>query len=527
MKKLIYLLILLFTPVLVLADSASPSIEEYDAIVINKNGAKTSSTDDSGKIITVPYNTKIHIYNEYDGEAETDCQNIKYCSVKVKIKDILPVKEEIIPSKKDFEQVNVDVIIFNKKGIKLNKGPADAYKKYDTVIPYMTKLKASYALMGYEGESSEYYNWLYVSDGTNKGWIYVNDYYESLDYNKNIVGVSSSMPLLTFKNINIVDDTGKVLSTIPGETVLNDYYYLNVIGKYYIDYNGTVGFITLSESINDNYYTYYSTKASESYALALKKLKITSLDGETRIEVPYGERVKLLYYGNVCVGSKKCYDYVEYKNKKGFINVNDVLELSSESSKRAMLIKKESILYNINLQLDEQHGNNLKVNKYIEKYRTSKLIPANTSVTTYDEYIFYDTNELGNIIYENAYKFYLVVYDGVVGLIQDDNNTTIESKEETPINNEIIPNENNDVDISNKPNNIILYAIIGSLIVAITMVATIIIINGNKSEKRKEEKKEIKKEEIVKQEDKKEEHQEEKKEKTITEMEEPKKKIKK
>ena len=95
MKKLFIILLVLCAPCLVLADSASPSIMWYEAVITNKKGAKY---EDDGETKTIPYNKKVFVRSEYEYEdgiyadACIDGKNYSDCHT-ISIKDVAPVKK--------------------------------------------------------------------------------------------------------------------------------------------------------------------------------------------------------------------------------------------------------------------------------------------------------------------------------------------------------------------------------------------------------------------------------------------------
>ena len=179
MKKIVYLFVLLFLfiPTIVLADSSSPSILGYDAVVTNKKGVKVETGDGN---YTVAYNTKVHVYAEYDTDASCELINPKDSdpdyTLSIPLKDLSPIKKEVFP--KDLQNVNNqgstlkkdkdEFIVVNTKGTKLSKGPADIYGKYDKVIPYETKLHTTHYINTERSTSS------IRRTGTTKRWMRVN-----------------------------------------------------------------------------------------------------------------------------------------------------------------------------------------------------------------------------------------------------------------------------------------------------------------------------------------------------------------
>ena len=108
MKKVLCLL-MIFIPIVVLADSAGPSIIGYDAIITNKNGA----IDVNEKKNTIPYNSQIRVYDEYDDNGKLyayvcylddykkngECWSSKIFTIKRS--DYVLLKDEYVPKDND------------------------------------------------------------------------------------------------------------------------------------------------------------------------------------------------------------------------------------------------------------------------------------------------------------------------------------------------------------------------------------------------------------------------------------------
>lgn len=507
MKKYFYLLltIVLFTPMIVFGDEAGPNILGYDAIVINPNGAETYDVFGSEKNDKkISYNTKVHVVNEYDGYAGicldgNDCWKGDYS---VKMSDILPLQEEYIPSNKDLSKdygivkYETEIIVSNKNGIKLLKGPSEIYSKYDILVPYKTSITSKYAVAtGGEGESIDYY-YLYVDNGTYKGWIY--------QYSGDVF-VKIDNDVLSFVNIDLLDDNGKKILTLPSATTLDKVYYggdFGTYGTYFIKSNGKEG-IFKRESYDD----FYGKKIENGYVLTIKNTKITSENGKN-IDVPVGKKINVLYSNDyspapganaispfkVCIDDDKCYYYVEYNNNRGFINSSDVEPLIFNYKQKTFLVNKNTEMYDINKlkysDVIENSGKN--ISDYLIESKVNKVIPANTSLTLYDDISIYVKDE------NNEYKFGLVSYNGKVGYILLNNdiqetNNSINSDDNQENNNIDVNNKNNENNTINetkpsvqkKSNDTLIYAILGGVIVSLVGVIIVLLVNKNKGVKGK------------------------------------------
>lgn len=507
MKKIIYfsILIFMFIPEIILADSAGPTIIGYDAIVINKKGAKAINDENN---TVVKYNTKIYVYAEYDNEvsacldkkSQYDCGN----SVTLKISDIAPAKSEVTP--KDFktsekDEIYIDTseikfLISNKKGAKLKKGPADAYGTYNRNIPYKTILKSNNFVHAYSIHDMPYYPFIYVDVDGYKGWVDATD-----------VAIYYDDEIMAFKDSKLYDDDNKIVATIPSETVIKGYYGY-VDSGIFIEYNGELRY---SKELD------YGYKSSKGNLLTLKKVSIKSIEGDVRGEIPLGEKVKILYgndsseydevqyhYTYPIKVDNKDYYYVMYDGIKGFVLADEVHSLHYDSKEKTIELKEEKDFYNLSL-LNNYLDENEKIEDFLKRTPKIGKIPKSATVTVYTELEDYEHVEHNSrfIVTE------LVKYKGKLGCIvtiKEDEN--IDEEVQTPepsIEPTITPN-NKKIDNSKKTDNMLLYCIIGGVLLTITALGIIIVINkknkkdkteknvqDNKQDINKEENKEIKK----------------------------------
>lgn len=501
MKKVLCLLLLIiFIPIVTLADSAGPAILGYDAVVINRNGAKNTDKYSEYPSYVIPYNTKVHVYDErYDSEIS---KYIAFVSIKIDkidttisilLSDIMPVKDEIIP--KDImgsddsriKKVDENVIIFETNGIKLSKGPAEVYGYYDEVIPYKTKLKATYAIISSEGESNSK-SWFYIDDGKYKGWV------DSTWESKYAIAKKYDS-VFTVIDTKAVDEQDKYSYTIPAETVLDEVYYINKMNKFYINYNNQEGFVGVLKYNNQSYSYLYDFRymfAVNGYLLTTKDTKITSIDGKVRGTVSLGEKIKVPY-GNIdivsgvyptCLNDNKCYYYVNYNGVKGFIDSNNAIGLNGDN-KITIALSKDVMVYSVDLYNNRYNDNeNLTYANYKNLYKSDKKIKAGTSVTSFMKYeynAFFNEDEVNEI-------WYLVKYDDGVGFIILTDEEIINKKEEDI--KRIVddqPKDDSKRSNINSINEILLFSIIGTIITSITVLITVKLINKPKEEMKNEE----------------------------------------
>lgn len=469
-KKMWVLAIFLLIPCIVFADASGPSILGYDAVVINPDGIEVNNGDN---LIKIPYDTKIHVIDEYSDEAYFDvlCENSNdNCySGTVKLKDIIPIKEEIIPTAKDANDENSpifsessNIIVLEKSGIKLSKGPAGAYSTYSETIPYKTNLKSKYVVVSYS-EHSSIHTWYYIDDGNYKGWVStVGDKYKVAYNSKDIVA---------FKDIKMYDENDKVIETIPSETIIRNVYNVTKADKYgyYLNYKNYEGYISYS-----NWSSLY-----DKVAIVGKSFNITTSTGKTIANIKAGDVVKV--YGDIYTDDEKTCYYVEYNNVKGFITVSyyaDIATIEKNELKKSLIeVNQDSKLYAFGIGPEGYYASD-------DDIRTT--IPKGEKINAYLLYNYDGT------------KYYLVYYNNNVGFVkashtsvakEEVNNTTIDEKENLESKDDDVIQKNNDnekpsdnktVDIKKKSDNIMLYSIIVSVMLCIITVLLIIIVNMKK-----------------------------------------------
>ena len=400
MKKVICLLMLImFIPSIVLANRASSdnnsrqesSIMGYDAFVANKNGAKEIYSDE-----VIPYNTKVFVYE--------DSENIAYVRWEdknnhvINISDITPCEEEYIPDEKDINNKIVDdiylaklqkeeykIIIYEKNGISLRKGPSVIYKKYAQLIPYQTELKVTYQAG----------KWLYIDDEKYHGWLnnelYASEYYSDI---------------MLFDDAKIVDENNNVIFTIPKETLIKkeNLYYLSDGSKFIINYNGQNGYA----EVDGEDFIYGIDISSDNYnLLSLESTEITSFNGNVRTIVNSGTTFDKAYEAYV-KRDNMYFDsyYVQYGEAKGYVKTENVFKYDVGESIRLVEDKE---FYSIDLY---KHLINNGKSVTSSNYFTKITIPKDTVLTVYKGYpIYWDGDYM-------EHNFYITKYNNNFGIIR-------------------------------------------------------------------------------------------------------------
>ena len=491
MKKILLILLVLLTPVMVLADSSSPQILGYEAVVINKKGIKVEDGD--GKI-TIPYNTKVYVINEYDGKLEI-CRKKNYenCYYDISPKDIAPVKKEIVPNdllKRNeegttLEKYNTEIYIYNTKGIKLKKGPSEGYGTYDIVVPYKTMIKVNYAIhfVGHGGG----YTWLYVDDGDYKGWVSSDEK----------VAIYSNKELMLFKDVKFYDvDTKKEITTIPAETVFKETYDGDNI---YLTYQDKFGYIEPNKYTDDDVIFNYGYKSDLGYIITTRSIELMDSDLKGITAIPKAERIKILYgsYEDdeaedypwhetlpVCLNRDVCLYYIEYNNNKGFIYSDNVIALYHEDKVTNKIYDEDLKVYDIDYYKDSFDLDETKIplEEYSKSHETNTTLPSGTQVIVYmEQYIFDYSKEEGKLYGDKKYTINLIKYGNVFGWVKVDEEDDRVYEEENII--EPIPSKDKDIPrnfVMNKTTESIINGIMIALIASSVGLSLLLIVNRKK-----------------------------------------------
>ena len=524
MKKIIYLVLLvMLIPNIVMADSAGPSILGYDAIVINKNGAKVKEGNE-----IIPYNSIVHVVDERDNYFGDD---ISYVQINWKdirmawipLKDIKPFEEEqVIDSNESIGKV----IIMNENGAKLWKGTSSKHEAYDKIIPMGTKVNIIYDIDYYKGLIS----WYYVNDGEFKGWVKSSD----VDY--------IYQEAMLFSETKLYDENDNIIMTLPKGTIIDEIYMSNIKGKMIVEYQDQKGYVKATKQnevfdkpgingINLGLKTDDIILLTNNIELELSNNKKITIPSNTRIKILYGMIDGEMGTHPVCLDENNCYYYVNYQNQKGFIKVaNHIIlyELPIGIPLPDVGISTyddgDDDEYNFSDEADHTIYSK-EVYDYIIKNPTKmvtddirKQYATNVKLTdkAIRKMIIYQTIEENNVFYEAT--FVLIKYNNENYLVidrdyyeslniekmlkeksnenkqQENNNEiseekNIDDKKDNNSKEEIItPVKDNSKKKSNSSNTII-FAVAGAVILAIVSFIIIKIINNrNKKVKNQEEK---------------------------------------
>lgn len=229
MKKIILFILLLSFVFIkpninVLADSSSPTITWYEAIITNPNGAKTYDNyfHQNQLDLVIPYESEVIVLQEHS------MYNILYNN-----KEYWVPAEDIAIKNQEFSLENASKLDEPVKALTMAEryvysGPSSKFKKIGT-IPRDTEISYKYVTKKNNSSSAD---WVYVEHDNIKGWILAvgGGGINELAYKTNI----------TIKLLEKYENTYSKLS-IPKDTVLNSFYVYNS-GKspaeYQVEYNG-------------------------------------------------------------------------------------------------------------------------------------------------------------------------------------------------------------------------------------------------------------------------------------------------
>jgi len=485
--KLFILLMLVSFPMLVSADAAGPMLTQYDIRISNKNGAIIYKWDDKtdkytktnevlkyDQIYTV-INEKIEdkqlygILYEYNEEGEYSNEYI------IKLSDAKPLKYNL----DDYKQETSQKYYVFEEGVILYQGPSKIYNKVspEKTIPVGTIIETKH----YDGI------WAYINYKGTKGWIYVCTDKEVSPYNESSgVAELKENETVSFKTIGPVDlyttpkSNKKVGITIPKNAdIINQKviatYMDNPNNNYYIEYNGTKGWIRLNlENSNvaliDGYsepLTIVDTKGINLYD--------NPNDSKNIIDnIPYLTKLTQTlyhYYKDYRDYDSDYWIQVTYNGKIGWINdEKNYIKDTNQESKRIIFAKQTNEEKEIKIQKPEgliiyEDLNNLNTQISTIPYK-ARVIP-----TLY--------------IYAENGTWYFVEYEEQEGWIylsdEEDSSTNDNGSSQLPpsSNNEIPNNSSSSTESVGKK---ILSYISIVVIVSLTAFVTLILINKQKKD---------------------------------------------
>ena len=318
MKKLFYLFLLMFLfPLSVKADSMSPRIVSYDAIVINPEGAEAEIVscrdlifiwNETGETELIEYNTKIKVLQEVEGRGFFT-YNDKCASIDLKdIRSYNNVKLD------DFQKFEEKKKLLTYGDVYLYNGPSEVYGKVNNEVKIPTGEIIEY----------EYHDgyWCYVTYNGVSGWIQmraINEKFASQE-EKDKVKVAHEIKEKVILNSDIEYlyvgpySDEKVNVNIPKNTILDSKFairpYIGPATTLYIEYNGVSGWLTNEHKFS----SLYTDIILNSNGATLYE------EGNTNSEIlstiPYNVEVNVFLTNYV-----KGFKMIEYKGLIGYVKV--------------------------------------------------------------------------------------------------------------------------------------------------------------------------------------------------------------
>ena len=280
-----------------------PVVISHKVMVTNKEG--TICYHDGNKTDKViPYKTMLIVSTDINGSFikvvndEYDCD--------VKYNDVSANKQSFDLDSKDVLKINqIRGIVLPSTGLNMRIGPSVTYSKMMT-IPSNTIITLNYKAGTY---------WYYTEYNGKSGWVTAMNKY---------IGFDSDKVLVNYEKTKIYNANGQtVIANIPENTEITDYIKLDSANdndlKYYVNYNGTKGYI------KDMLYKTDGTG----------KIKLTS---DVDVKDANGKPIK-----RMSSGSELEYTMI-YNNSFYFPEKNSLIELSNdeyEFVKEAKVLIKE------------------------------------------------------------------------------------------------------------------------------------------------------------------------------------------
>ena len=291
MKKLMMLIlgVLLFIPAVVFADMGAPGVREYKVTPKSQEGAAVYDIYSGQGIIkigTVAYGQEVAIVQEFevDGIIYGYYYDDNMGSSYIKLSEFKVAGES---SEKD--EALYAARVFAEDGLELYAGPAYAYEKTGKTVAKGTTVAAS----DFIGSGT----WVYIENGDAKGYVNAEKGGLGILYKKDVISRQTNKEYSSFYQL---DSWSRAIMVKDGES------YIKL-------YQG------MSNSESPGYSTKYFYKNEHIMANEWKLQKEGDFDSETITTIPKGETVTILYQGGPnCVS----YDYVSYKDQKGWINSN-------------------------------------------------------------------------------------------------------------------------------------------------------------------------------------------------------------
>ena len=360
------IIILLFIPIFVLADGASPSFAPYNAYVSDKDGASLYDYDSDKDAYVrtkhfLEYNHQIKIEDEDVISKDLVYGYIEYNDeyYYINLNKISPLKEEytVADLKKEYEidprdtneeyreeMLEVRNVLIMSDNVVLRKGPSIKYDEKEE------KLQKDQVI----SKKAEVGSWIYVENETVSGWINKDNYIimNSID---ETVWLLEDTPVYD----NVIISEAKLLDVkIPKNEKFNNVYfyeydveideeteeYYNV---YRLEYEGKVYYIDTDKTI-------YAENDSAKVITYKETDCYDEVNGNVIKKVPQNTKAEKKYYS---INTKDNWTYVDFGEDSYWIKTTDIGRYFESPIKIVEDIEdvKNSITFPVNTEFDKYY----------------------------------------------------------------------------------------------------------------------------------------------------------------------------
>lgn len=499
MKKIFIVILLALSTMYLKADMGSPEVPEFEAIVINHEGAKVydESKDEKNDPIysttgeIIEYDSKITIFGEYLYESElygyvlnNDDEDNE--TKIVKLSDVRTLKNKYDPSDDEMLDEESTAYVFNKEGAQMYAGPSKKYDKLNVIIPTGSIVKYLAASPG------DPHSWIYVEYNGQKGWVtflQINEaiYYEESfvasqeDYIGMVINVNSdSIKVYDFPE----EKTANVLGSIDkDEIVACKYSYGYFMEWCYVEHENLKGWTMLENNsafIEDNdgkeVLTIKDTKLFKE-PNSKEKAAVT-VPKETKLEYDY-----IFYHYNGGDGGPK-WLRVKYNNKNYWLLTlsydAELEDYEDIDSMKTCFVPTAAVVSDE--YYEEYFDESSKRTIYSERDKSSDIVAEYNNEEILEMYEL-DNEESWNYIKTSDYSGWFLLDDEEEEKINKEIEKieTEKEKKETTVK----PNTNKETKENSLTHKQIIYISIGAaVIIALTSFVTILLVNKKRKSKK-------------------------------------------
>lgn len=259
---LIAVVICIISVVPAFATASGGFFTQYDVIVSSESGAVLYDrvwNDDMTRSIMRPLTVLAPTGTQLIVTDELEFDGTLYLAVSYNGFDAYVKKDKILINVQEIGEnaaystaYNHSVVIINKNGAFLRKGPSLAYDTVSDAIPYGTVITYNKTNSDFEPAAQ----WAYTEHGGVKGWLNINQYGSSydcakiLDENDCFTGVLETLTDGAYLTEGFDAESVKVAENIPAGTKLYFKYYYELSDCIYafVEYNGISGWLKTKDS---------------------------------------------------------------------------------------------------------------------------------------------------------------------------------------------------------------------------------------------------------------------------------------